>query len=130
MSGMRAVIVGAGVGGLTLALLLRQRGITAEVVEQAPELREAGAAIALASNATTRQPGGRAVGRPGHRRRARRVHRGPDPGHVLTVSLIRCGRPDLAIRFRQYTSEDGSNPGVPDYFRGPLRHRGSLRSIH
>ena len=52
MSGMRAVIVGAGVGGLTLALLLRQRGITAEVVEQAPELREAGAAIALASNAT------------------------------------------------------------------------------
>ena len=52
MSGMRAVIVGAGVGGLTLALLLRQRGITAEVVEQTPELREAGAAIALASNAT------------------------------------------------------------------------------
>ena len=42
MSGMRAVIVGAGVGGLTLALLLRQRGITAEVVEQAPELGEAG----------------------------------------------------------------------------------------
>jgi salicylate hydroxylase len=41
MSGMRAVIVGAVVGGLTLALLLRQRGITAEVVEQAPELREA-----------------------------------------------------------------------------------------
>ena len=49
---LRVVIVGAGVGGLTLALLLRRRGITAEVVEQAPELREAGAAIALASNAT------------------------------------------------------------------------------
>ena len=49
---LRVVIVGAGVGGLTLALLLRRRGITAEVVEQAPELREAGAAIALAANAT------------------------------------------------------------------------------
>ena len=33
---LRVVIVGAGVGGLTLALLLRRRGITAEVVEQAP----------------------------------------------------------------------------------------------
>ena len=36
------VIVGAGVGGLTLALLLRQRGIAAEVLEQSAELREAG----------------------------------------------------------------------------------------
>src|SRR6516225_5131130 len=50
---LRVVIVGAGIGGLTLALLLRRHGIAAEVVEQAPELREAGAAIALASNATS-----------------------------------------------------------------------------
>ncbi len=48
----RIVIIGAGVGGLTLALLLRRRGVAADVLEQAPELREAGAAIALASNAT------------------------------------------------------------------------------
>jgi salicylate hydroxylase len=46
------VIVGAGVGGLTLALLLRARGIVAEVVEQSAELREVGAAVALAANAT------------------------------------------------------------------------------
>ncbi len=46
------VIVGAGVGGLTLALLLRQRGILAEVLEQSAELREAGAAVSLAANAT------------------------------------------------------------------------------
>src|SRR5215467_96110 len=51
-SSMRIVIVGAGVGRLTLALLLRRRGMVAEVVEQAQELREVGAAIALASNAT------------------------------------------------------------------------------
>lgn len=48
----RIVIVGAGLGGLTLALLLRRRGVVAEVLEQAPELREVGAAIALAANAT------------------------------------------------------------------------------
>jgi salicylate hydroxylase len=53
MSGTRpVVIVGAGVGGLTLALLLRQRGIAAEVLEQSTELREVGAAVSLAANAT------------------------------------------------------------------------------
>ena len=46
------VIIGAGVGGLTLALLLRQRGIAAEVLEQSSELREVGAAVSLAANAT------------------------------------------------------------------------------
>ena len=48
----RAVIIGAGIGGITLALLLRQRGIVAEVLEQSAELREVGAAISLAANAT------------------------------------------------------------------------------
>ena len=35
----RVVIIGAGVGGITLALLLRQRGIAAEVLEQSAELQ-------------------------------------------------------------------------------------------
>ena len=48
----RVVIIGAGVGGITLALLLRQRGIAAEVLERSAELREVGAAISLAANAT------------------------------------------------------------------------------
>lgn len=52
MGTLRVVVVGAGIGGLTLALLLRQRGIVAEVVEQATELREVGAAIALSANGT------------------------------------------------------------------------------
>jgi len=46
------VIIGGGIGGLTLALLLRERGITAEVLEQSAELREVGAAVSLAANAS------------------------------------------------------------------------------
>jgi salicylate hydroxylase len=48
----QVVIIGAGIGGLTLALLLRRRGIVAEVLEQTTELREVGAAVGLAANAT------------------------------------------------------------------------------
>ncbi|GAA0464490.1 FAD-dependent monooxygenase [Streptomyces olivaceiscleroticus] len=51
-SGPNIAIVGAGIGGLTLALALRARGIDAEIHEQAPELREVGAAVALSANAT------------------------------------------------------------------------------
>jgi 2-polyprenyl-6-methoxyphenol hydroxylase-like FAD-dependent oxidoreductase len=40
----RIVIIGAGIGGLTLALLLRCRGIIAKVLEQVPEPRYSAAA--------------------------------------------------------------------------------------
>ena len=49
-SGLRVAIVGAGIGGLSLALALRERGLQAQVFEQAPELTEIGAAIALSAN--------------------------------------------------------------------------------
>ena len=49
---LRIAIVGAGIGGLTLAMALRQRGIDAEVYERAHELTEIGAAVALSANAT------------------------------------------------------------------------------
>lgn len=45
-------IIGGGIGGLTLALALRRRGVDAEVHEQAAELREVGAAVALSANGT------------------------------------------------------------------------------
>ncbi|MFI9029439.1 FAD-dependent monooxygenase [Streptomyces sp. NPDC053560] len=51
-NGPNIAIVGAGIGGLTLALALRARGIDAEIHEQATELREVGAAVALSANAT------------------------------------------------------------------------------
>lgn len=48
----RIAIIGAGVGGLTLALALRERGIDAEIYERTTELREVGAAVYLAANAS------------------------------------------------------------------------------
>lgn len=49
---LRIAIVGGGIGGLTLALALRQRGLAANVYEQAAELTEVGAAVALSANST------------------------------------------------------------------------------
>ena len=48
----RIAIIGAGIGGLTLAIALRRYGISVEIYEQAAELREVGAAVALSANAT------------------------------------------------------------------------------
>lgn len=48
---MRIAIVGGGIGGLTVALALREFGFEAEVYEQAPRLLDVGAAIAVWPNA-------------------------------------------------------------------------------
>lgn len=45
-------IVGGGIGGLTLALLLDQRGIACQVYEAAPELKALGAGISLLPHGT------------------------------------------------------------------------------
>jgi 2-polyprenyl-6-methoxyphenol hydroxylase-like FAD-dependent oxidoreductase len=42
---MKVLIAGAGIGGLTLALMLQRRGIAAEIYEQASEVRELGVGI-------------------------------------------------------------------------------------
>lgn len=52
MSSLKIAVVGGGIGGLVLALALRERGISCEVYEQAGELREVGAAVALSANGT------------------------------------------------------------------------------
>ncbi|MFF5482552.1 FAD-dependent monooxygenase [Streptomyces sp. NPDC012935] len=49
---MRAVVVGAGIGGLTAALSLRRAGWDVTLVEQAARFTEVGAGIQLAPNAT------------------------------------------------------------------------------
>ena len=47
---------------------------------------------------------------------------------LLSRSLIRSGRHDLAIRFRQYTSDDGSNPGSSSGAPIAAFHRTSNRA--
>ena len=47
---MRILVAGAGLGGLTAALALRQRGFDVVVVEQATELKEIGAGVQLSPN--------------------------------------------------------------------------------
>ena len=44
-------IIGAGIGGLTLAVALQRKGIEARVFEQAKEIKAVGAGIILANNA-------------------------------------------------------------------------------
>lgn len=48
---MKAIIIGAGIGGLTTAIALQQVGIEATVYERAPELRAVGAGLSLWANA-------------------------------------------------------------------------------
>jgi 2-polyprenyl-6-methoxyphenol hydroxylase-like FAD-dependent oxidoreductase len=48
---MKAIIIGAGIGGLTTAIALQQAGIDFEIFEAAPELKPVGAGIVMASNA-------------------------------------------------------------------------------
>ncbi|KUM74881.1 FAD-dependent monooxygenase [Streptomyces curacoi] len=49
---MRAVVVGAGIGGLAATLSLRRAGWEVTLVEQTPRFTEVGAGIQLAPNAT------------------------------------------------------------------------------
>ncbi|MFW0785254.1 FAD-dependent monooxygenase [Gordonia sp. CPCC 206044] len=48
----RIAIVGAGIGGLTLAIDLQRKGMDVAIYEQTSVLKEVGAAVALSANAT------------------------------------------------------------------------------
>ncbi|MGW3034058.1 FAD-dependent monooxygenase [Streptomyces sp. NPDC001178] len=49
---MRAIVVGAGIGGLAATLSLRRAGHEVTILEQTPQFSEVGAGIQLAPNAT------------------------------------------------------------------------------
>lgn len=48
---MPVAIVGAGIGGLTTGLILRQKGFQVQIYESADQIRPVGAGIAMANNA-------------------------------------------------------------------------------
>jgi 2-polyprenyl-6-methoxyphenol hydroxylase-like FAD-dependent oxidoreductase len=50
---VRAVVVGAGIGGLATAIALEQAGVEPIVLERAPQLQEAGFGLVVAANAVT-----------------------------------------------------------------------------
>ena len=51
MTKKTALVVGAGIGGLTATHALTRAGFDVRVIEQAPELKEVGAGISLWPNA-------------------------------------------------------------------------------
>ena len=89
----RIVIIGAGIGRLTLALLLllRRRGIIAEILERAPELREVSAAVALAANGGDEPRYSAASGFRGLVP-IERLPRLPDPGALQFKAMARAVR--------------------------------------
>src|SRR5688572_32792155 len=52
MGGDAILIAGAGIGGLTAALALQQKGFIVRVFEQAPALGEVGAGLQISANGT------------------------------------------------------------------------------
>ena len=52
MSCVKAIVIGAGIGGLSAAIALRKAGMETVVFERARELKEVGAGLSLTANAT------------------------------------------------------------------------------
>ena len=50
MENLKIIVVGAGMGGLTTALAMKQAGYQVEIYDRVRELRPAGAGISLWSN--------------------------------------------------------------------------------
>ncbi|MET9802906.1 FAD-dependent monooxygenase [Streptomyces sp. NPDC006368] len=132
----RAVVIGSGIGGLTAAVALHQRGWHVTVLERAASLRPVGAGIGLAPNALRaldviglgdevralavwqgdggmRTPGGRWLARTNARAAADRfggplvaVHR------ATLIDTLAARLPDAAIRTA--TPASLADPGAPD----------------
>ena len=100
----RALIAGAGIGGLATALALARQGFRVDVFERAPALQELGAGLQLTPNATRalRELGAlEAIGALATAPGALRVLRGADGGELAHLPIgdaeRRWGAPYLAI---------------------------------
>jgi 2-polyprenyl-6-methoxyphenol hydroxylase-like FAD-dependent oxidoreductase len=90
-----AIIIGGGIGGLASGIAIRQLGWTVSIYEQAPELREVGAGLALWANAV------RALDRLGLAAAARDLQPPMPSGGIYTwrgAPLITDSAPELARR--------------------------------
>src|SRR5215472_11598528 len=97
---MRITIIGGGIGGLSVAIALRQFGYQPEVFEQAPELRDVGAAIAVWSNAMRLLEhlgvGARVLAHAGVIKEIRWINR---DGRILNQTPLKSGdAPSVALR--------------------------------
>ena len=96
---MRIAIVGGGIGGLSAALALGREGFSVSVFEQAPELLEVGAAIAVWPNAFRVLErlglGGEVLARAGRIERARWLDR--DGTTYKHFSFPETGSPAVAL---------------------------------
>ncbi|HEX8283595.1 MAG TPA: FAD-dependent monooxygenase [Pyrinomonadaceae bacterium] len=97
---MRILIVGGGIGGLAAALTLGREGFRATVFEQAPELLEVGAGIAVWPNAFRVMErlglGGEVLGRAGRIERASWL--GRDGTTYKHFAFPETGSPAVALR--------------------------------
>src|ERR1700733_15116576 len=100
---MRAVIIGAGIGGLAAAVALRRAGVESLILERAGNIREIGAGLSLWSNAVNalRQLGVEARVRDSASIIERNWVRTP-AGRLLTVSEFReisrnAGAPSICV---------------------------------
>jgi salicylate hydroxylase len=87
---MRAIVIGAGIGGLAAALTLRRADIEVQVFEQAPALREVGAGIQISPNGTRilhRLGLAEELARVGVRPRALEIHRWDDGSLIARHAL-------------------------------------------
>ncbi|MER7453395.1 FAD-dependent monooxygenase [Nocardia beijingensis] len=110
MAALRVAIIGAGIGGLTTAIALRDRGIDATVYDQAKELKGLGAGVSIAPN------GSLVLCRLGLSDRVSAI-----AGHISNFT------------FRTWQSEPVGDPAQPAVPGDPARtwtlHRGEFQKV-
>ena len=92
----RILVAGGGIGGLTAAIALKQRGYNVEVVERAPELRPVGAGLTVQVNAM------KAYARLGLAEKVIAAGHVPTRGAILAADGTVLSRLDVAGQMKEF----------------------------